>query len=296
MAVVSPTKISASAYANYRISHDYFHLRPERRDGQIIGDATDRTSDLQAIAEAKIAQLQAAVDARDRFLSIAAHELRNPMQPLVLQIGLLLKSARRGDAERVIEGLELLETIVARYVKRANVLLDVTRLAADRISLEPDSIDLAECVRKVVHGFTPMAAQAGCELRLSTPKTIPCVHDPMAIEQILENLISNAIKFGADQPIDVAIAVGGGRVALSVRDRGPGIAMEDQARIFAPFEKIMARAEGGGFGVGLWVVGRLVKEMDGTLDLDSSPGNGATFRVNLPLKKDNQDKDERTQS
>jgi two-component system, OmpR family, sensor kinase len=296
LAVVSVTKISAPEPANYRISRGYFHSRLKPRDRQIIGDATDQTSDLLAIAEAKIAQLQAALDARDRFLSIAAHELRNPMQPLVLQVGLLLKSARRGDADRVVEGLELLETIVARYVKRANVLLDVTRLAADRVALEPDSIDLAECVRKVVHGFTPMAAQAGCALRLSAPQTIPCVHDPMAIEQILENLISNAIKFGADQPIDVAIAVDGGRIALSVRDRGSGIAMEDQPRIFAPFEKVMARAEGGGFGVGLWVVGRLVKEMDGTIELDSSPGNGATFRVSLPLIRDNQDEDERTQS
>ena len=296
MAVVSLTKTAASESANYRISRDYFHSRLNPQGRQIIGAATDQTSDRLEIAEAKIAQLQLAVDARDRFLSIAAHELRNPMQPLVLQVGLLLKSARRGDAERVVEGLELLETIVSRYVKRANVLLDVTRLAADRISLEPDSIDLAECVRKVVVGFTPLAAQAGCELRLSAPQTIPCIHDPMAIEQILENLISNAIKFGADQPINVAIVAGGGHVVLSVRDRGPGIAMEDQARIFAPFEKVMARAEGGGFGVGLWVVGRLVKEMDGTIELDSSPGNGATFRVSLPLIKDNQDKDERTES
>ncbi len=218
------------------------------------------------------------------------------MQPLVLQVGLLLKAARRGDPERVVEGLELLEAIVARYVKRANVLLDVSRLAADRVSLEPDSIDLAECAGKIVNGFTPMAAQAGCELRLTAPETMRCVHDPMAIEQILENLISNAIKFGPGQPIDVAVEAKDEHIGLSVRDRGPGIAASDQARIFAPFEKVMARADGGGFGVGLWVVGRLVKEMDGTIELDSSPGNGATFRVSLPLIKDSQDKDEPTPS
>ena len=279
---------------NYSISRDYCLSRLETRDRRIIGNSTDQYSDLLAVAEARIAQLQEALDARDRFLSIAAHELRNPMQPLVLQVGLLLKSARRGDTGRVVEGLELLETIVSRYVKRANVLLDVTRLAADRISLEPASIDLAECVRKVVSGFMPMAAQAGCTLRLTAPRTMPCIHDPMAIEQILENLISNAIKFGPDQPIDVTVDLGGVGVALSVRDRGPGIPIEDQARIFAPFEKVMARADGGGFGVGLWVVGRLVMEMNGTIELDSSLGNGATFRVSLPLIKDNQDKDERS--
>jgi signal transduction histidine kinase len=289
LAVVSLTKSSAPEPANYRVSCDYFGSRLQLQGRQIIGDTTDQSSDFLAAAEAKIAQLQAAVDARDRFLSIAAHELRNPMQPLVLQVGLLLKAARRGDAEHLAEGLELLEAIVARYVKRANVLLDVTRLAADRVSLEPDSIDLAEYARKTVNGFVPMAEQAGCALRLTAPATVRCVLDPMAIEQILENLISNAIKFGSGRPIDVTVQATDALVALSVCDRGPGIDALDQARIFAPFEKVMARADGGGFGVGLWVVGRLVKEMGGAIELDSSPGNGATFRVSLPLIKDNRD-------
>ncbi len=283
IAIVSKAINSPLKSVNYSISRDYSYSRLETPGRRIIGNSTDQISDLLALAEARIAELQGALEARDRFLSTAAHELRNPMQPLVLQVGLLLKSARRGDADRVIEGLELLETMVARYVKRANVLLDVTRLAADRISLEPESIDLVECVRKVVSGFTPMAAQAGCALRLKAPRAIPCVHDPMALEQILENLISNAIKFGPDQPIDVTVGLSGFGVELSVCDRGPGVPVVDQARIFAPFEKVMARADGGGFGVGLWVVGRLVKEMGGMIELDSAPGNGSIFRVSLPL-------------
>lgn len=236
-----------------------------------------------AILEARILELEEALRARDRFLSIAAHELRNPMAPLVLQIGLMLKSARRGEMGRVVDGLEMLEVIIGRYVKRANVLLDFTRLAADRIELEPAHLDVADCVRVITAGYVAMAGQGGSELRVITPDTLTACVDPMAIEQILENLISNAIKFGSGKPIDIALQRDGDTMRITVRDYGPGISPEDQTRIFAPFEKVMARADGGGFGVGLWVVGRLVSEMGGRIELDSSLGNGASFAMILPL-------------
>ncbi len=230
-------------------------------------------------------ELEAALAARDRFLSIAAHELRNPMAPLVLQVGLLLKSARRGEAEKVIDGLEQLETIIDRYVKRANVLLDFTRLAADRIVLEPVGLDVAACVRGVTEGYKAMAAHGRAQLVVTTPDSLHATIDPLVIEQTLENLISNAIKFGAGKPIHVSLERDGADMRLSVEDRGPGIAPEDRDRIFAPFEKVMARADGGGFGVGLWVVGRLVAEAGGRVELDSSLGHGAKFSMILPLNQ-----------
>ena len=205
------------------------------------------------------------------------------MAPMVLQVGLLLKAARRGEMGRVIDGLEQLETIVARYVKRANVLLDFTRLAGDRLELEPVHLDVAEHVRAIAAGYVAMAGHGGSELRVITPKTLTASVDPMAIEQILENLLSNAIKFGSGQPIDITLMRDGSNMRLTVKDRGPGISPEDQTRIFAPFEKVMARADGGGFGVGLWVVGRLVAEMKGRIELDTALGNGATFILILPL-------------
>ncbi len=235
--------------------------------------------------EARIAQLEAALAARDRFLSIAAHELRNPMAPLVLQVGLLLKSARRGESEKVVDGLELLETIIDRYVKRANVLLDFTRLAADRIELEPVDLDVAACVRTIAAQYTAMAAHGRSPLVVDAPDSLHATIDPMVIEQTLENLISNAIKFGAGKPIAVSLERRGADMCLSVEDRGSGIAAEDRERIFAPFEKVMARADGGGFGVGLWVVGRLVAEAGGRIELDSSLGNGAKFSMILPLNQ-----------
>lgn len=248
---------------------------------------TDLTTQLPSLAPAvvedRILELEEALRARDRFLSIAAHELRNPMAPLVLQVGLLLKSARRGETARVIDGPEQLEIIIGRYVKRANVLLDFTRLANDRAALEPVRLDIAAHIRAVAAGYVAMAGHGGSELRIISPESLTAFIDPMAVEQILENLISNAIKFGSGQPIDITLMRDADTMRLTIKDRGPGISAEDQTRIFAPFEKVMARADGGGFGVGLWVVGRLVAEMKGRIELDSSLGNGATFAVILPL-------------
>ncbi len=240
--------------------------------------------------EATIAGLREKLAARDRFLSIAAHELRNPMAPLVLQVGLLLKSAERGELSRVVEGLKLLETIIARYVKRANVLLDVTRLASDRLTLEPVMMDIGAQVAEIVAGFGPIAANVDSELRVTVPEPVVGRLDRMAIEQIVENLVSNAIKFGPGKPVAVTVRREHDKVRIAVKDQGPGIPPEDQQRIFAPFETVIARADGGGFGVGLWVVNRLAAAMGGAVELDSAGGKGATFSVILPLNKDQDEK------
>lgn len=242
-----------------------------------------------AVAEARVLELEDALRARDRFLSIAAHELRNPMAPLVLQVGLLLKAAERGEMGRVVDGLEQLEIFVGRYVKRANVLLDFTRLAADRIKLDPVRVDIAESIRTIAASYVAMASHGGSELRVVAPDTLTARADPIAIEQIMENLISNAIKFGSGKPINIGLRREEGDMRITVRDYGPGISPQDQTRIFAPFETVMARADGGGFGVGLWVVGRLVAEMGGRIELHSSLGNGAAFAIVLPLNDRNDD-------
>jgi signal transduction histidine kinase len=240
------------------------------------------SSDSVESLEARLLRAEQALAARDRFLSIAAHELRNPMAPLVLQVGRLLKAARQGDADRVIDGLQWLEMAISRYVKRANVLLDVSRLAADRLTLEPARFDLADWVRQIAQGMAPLAEHGGSPLILSLPDTLFGVWDRTAVEQIVENLLSNALKFGPAKPVEVSLEDGSGEIRLSVADHGPGIAPADQKRIFAAFETIIARAEGGGFGVGLWVVGRLVRAMGGAVALDSLPGRGARFTVTLP--------------
>jgi len=107
--------------------------------------------------------------------------------------------------------------------------------------------------------------------------------DPVAAEQVAENLVSNAIKFGAGKPVTIALRSDGRTARLAVRDRGIGISAQDRARIFGRFERAVANREQGGFGVGLWLVNRLVVAMGGTVAVESAPGEGSTFTVALPI-------------
>jgi len=241
--------------------------------------------DTEARLRARIAELEQSLQARDEFLSIAAHELRNPMHSLLLQVSAALQMARQQGAGPLARRLERVQHIVDRYVKRASLLLDVGRMNATRMQPQVESVDFAEVVREVVESYSPEAAFNRSPLSVSTPATLPGRWDRLALEQIVSNLISNAIKFGAGAPIDVSLE---GKqdtsVQFEVHDRGIGIADVDQERIFGRFERL-ASAPGhpAGAGVGLWLVRGLVETHGGTISVRSEPAKGATFTVVLPL-------------
>ncbi len=155
-----------------------------------------------------------------------------------------------------------------------------------RLDLAP--ADLCQIVQEGAESFRPIVEHAGSLLTVSVPEgTVIRVCDRLALEQILDNLISNAIKYAAGQPIEVSLfekAVER-HVVLQVRDQGPGISPESQARIFERFERAVRPGEhGGGFGVGLWIVRQLAEAMGGSVSISSRPNKGATFIVTLPLK------------
>jgi two-component system, OmpR family, sensor kinase len=233
----------------------------------------------------QIDELREAVRARDEFISIAAHELRNPMSPILMQVEMLRHAAERGDdRERLAAGLTRLESLVHRYVSRATTLLDVSRISAGKLLLAPSEVDLPDLVRRVAKPLARMAERSGSRMELALPDSVTGVWDPLAVEQVVENLVTNAIKFGAAQPIDVALAVSEDEqsVVLTVRDRGVGISPEDRTRLFDRFEQTATGRSQGGFGVGLWLVGRLVAAMGGSIEVESAPGTGSTFAVTLP--------------
>jgi signal transduction histidine kinase len=237
---------------------------------------------------AAVAELRAAVRARDDFIAIAAHELRNPMTPIAGQIQLLLAAARRGGAPQpqVVIGLERLEAAVRHYIRRATTLLDISRASSGQLRLEPALVDVSALVRETAQGYALLAARAGCPLRLDVPDGVAATLDRLAVEQVLDNLISNALRFGAGKPIDVRLTAGGDGLALAVRDRGAGLSEADRARIFGRFEQAVGQRRHGGFGIGLWLVYRLVSAMGGDVAVESRPGEGATFVVRLPLRMD----------
>ncbi len=237
----------------------------------------------------EVAQLRESVHVRDEFISIAAHELRNPMTPLLMTVQSMRRMAEREPEipEQLLTGLVRLDRVVLHYINRCNSLLDISRLSSDRFRIEWAEVDLAALVRSTVEELLPYAERAGSTIDLAAPKILLGVWDELAVRQIAENLLSNAIKYGAGHPIIVSLTIeqeseNRESTLLEVRDLGIGISAADQARIFAPFERAVTRQQQPGFGLGLWVVGRLVAALGGTVQVFSDSGQGSIFSVRLP--------------
>jgi two-component system, OmpR family, sensor kinase len=252
-------------------------------DPRVQGSLPDNEVRLRA----RIAELEQALRVRDEFLSIAAHELRNPMHSLLLQVSAAVQVARQQGANPLVRRLERVQQIVDRYVKRASLLLDVGRMNATRTLPQLESVDLAEVVREVVESYAPEAAFNRSVMHVELPASLLGRWDRLALEQIVSNLISNAIKFGAGAPIDVTLAMENKEepcVRFEVRDRGIGIADVDQERIFGRFERLSSQpGHPVGAGVGLWLVRGLVESHGGSISVHSAAAQGATFVVVLPL-------------
>ena len=238
----------------------------------------------EAELRSQIGQLQTAVQARDAFIALVAHELRNPMTPIRGQVELLQTLARNeGASHRLVERLARLQLAVESYIRRATTMLETTRLAAGHLRLSPAQLNLSALVHELVETYRPAATRAGCALQAAVEEDITGSWDRVALEQVTENLLSNALKYGAGAPVDVSLATDNTKVRLIVRDQGPGIADEHQQRIFAPFEQVALGSERrAGFGIGLWVVRQLVEAMDGSIEVASVAGEGSAFTVHLP--------------
>jgi signal transduction histidine kinase len=262
--------------------------RPPPGTGR-AGRPANRASNPEQVAalQRRIADLEGQLQARDNFLAIAAHELRNPMTPISARLELLLAKARGASQSlpsAIVQGLERLEQLVDAYVRRATILLDIARFSSGNLRLHNTEVNLSAVVRQVVANLTPLAERAGSRIGLAVEEGVTGHCDAMALEQILENLLSNAIRYGAGRPIEVTLSGNGSSARLAVCDRGLGIAEVDQAQIFERFHNLRRPGPKGGFGVGLWVARQLVQALDGEISVASAPGEGSTFTVRLPLQ------------
>ncbi|WP_428484312.1 sensor histidine kinase [Rhodopila sp.] len=230
-------------------------------------------------------ELAEAVAARDTFIAVAAHELRNPMTPMIGQIDLLLSGVRAGKyaPDQIEQRLERIRQVMSHYIKRAAILLNVSRITSGRLALEHGACDLAALVRTVVETYAAAALHAGSPIEVDAPASLSGTWDRLAMEQIVDNLVSNAIKYGGRGPVRVCAEALGDTISLQVRDFGPGIAMKDRSRIFQRFERAVGAEESrSGFGIGLWVVRQLIEAMKGTITVDDARGGGSVFTVILP--------------
>jgi PAS domain S-box-containing protein len=224
-----------------------------------------------------------AVALRDEFLSVASHELRTPVTSLQLAVQSALTIGAEAPAGFLRHALESSERQTRRLGRLVDALLDVSRIQAGRLELQREPTDLALIAREVTSLLDADARRAGCPVRVESEGPVVGHWDKARLDQVITNLLSNAIKYGAGAPIAITVRKLDGRARLTVRDQGIGLSPSERGRIFERFERAVSAKHYGGLGLGLYIVRRIVDAHGGQIAVESAPGAGAQFVVELPL-------------
>jgi PAS domain S-box-containing protein len=256
-------------------------------DAALLDDLARRAA--QAIENARLyGEAQAAVAVRDEFLSIASHELRTPLTALRLA----MENMRRVAAPQTLASLppQYVERVLAtaerqgqRLEKLVSALLDVSRIHMGRLDLDVEEMDLGAAVQEALGAVEDEAAQSGSAIEVRG-EPVRGYWDRLRVSQVVTNLLANAVKYGAGKPVTVEYGGRGDAAFLRVRDGGIGIDPSDQPHIFERFERAVSSRNYGGLGLGLYIVKRIVEAHGGTIQVESQPGEGATFSLELPTR------------
>lgn len=223
---------------------------------------------------------QEALQARDEFLAIAAHEIRGPITSIHLAVQNLQKLELPERAKlKVLEVIERQDRRLARFVDE---LLDLGRIRTGRFHFTFEEVDLGTVVRDAAARLGAEVAKSGSSLSITTDGRPVGQWDRFRLDQVVTNLLSNAIKFGLGKPIEITVRAHEGRATLAMRDQGVGIPPGMQEQIFKPFERAVSSRHYGGLGLGLYIVRTIVEGLGGKVRVESNRDAGSTFTVELP--------------
>jgi PAS domain S-box-containing protein len=238
---------------------------------------------------ARTVRAQEDLRGRDEFIAEAAHELRTPLMALQLNLHGISRSLKSAVEEIAAEGSAQMRRGVERSLRQTEHLarlierlLDVSRVARGQFALAVEKLDLSAVAKDVVDSMREAAARAGSELLFHAAGIAEGAWDRTRVREVVENLISNAIKYGEGHPVNVVVEPLGATVRIRVTDHGVGIPHEDVERIFERFERGGAKPDRGSLGLGLYVTRRIVLAHGGMISVTSEPGEGSTFVVELP--------------
>ena len=235
-------------------------------------------------------ELEQAVRMRDDFMSVVAHEVRTPLNGLILETQLRKMHLARGDAaaftlDKMHAMVDRDERQIKSLIRLIEDMLDVSRIRTGKLSIRPNRFDLVQLMNNLLQNFAPQVEAAESSVTLTANQPVVGNWDEFRIEQVMSNLLTNALRYGAKSPIDVRVYNQDGQAWVEVQDRGIGISEENQQRIFQQFERVSAKAVVAGLGLGLFISEQIVAAHGGSITVESRIGEGALFRVCLPLQE-----------
>lgn len=226
-----------------------------------------------------------AIELRDTFLSVASHELKTPLTSIYLQFEILKRTTLKtsDNDQKVLHLFDRFQSQLERLTRLINELLDVTRIASGKMKLHSEKMDLDRLVSDICANFESEAMQKCSPITQDIQDKITGVWDSHRIEQVIMNLVSNAIKYGNKKPIIVSVLKADRWAMVKIKDHGMGIAPEDQGRIFQRFERAIDSNSISGLGLGLFICKEIMLRHGGDIKVESHLGEGSTFTLRLPL-------------
>lgn len=232
-------------------------------------------------------ELRKAISARDEFVSISSHELKTPLTSLKLKTQFFLRKLNQNkeiSLEEIYKFSDGLEQQISRLTRLVDDMLDISRLRSGKFNLSKQKTNFCQLVSEVLERIKPQFIEAGYqEPVLKNLNEAYGFWDPLRIEQVISNLLTNAIRYGEGKPVFLEVKIIGNNVQLSVQDHGAGISEEQKERIFNRFERLTEVHESTGLGLGLFLSQRIIIAHQGRIWVESEINKGSTFYFSLPL-------------
>ena len=233
-------------------------------------------------------ELEHAVRMRDDFMSIVSHEVRTPLNGLILETQLRKMHLARNNAsaftmDKMHAMVERDERQIQSLIRLIEDMLDVSRIRTGKLSIRPGEFDLSRAVANLLEVFSPQISAAQSSVNFTADQPVVGQWDEFRIEQVISNLLTNALRYGAKKPIDVAVYTEDDFAVVAVRDNGIGISKDNQQRIFQQFERVSGSHVVAGLGLGLFISEQIVAAHNGKITVQSELGEGALFTIHLPL-------------
>lgn len=248
---------------------------------RMIGAMQDET-----IRNKQLLEVQRAISARDEFLSIASHELKTPVTSMLLQMQMLRRKMEKGekiDSDYVLRINQLALRQCKHLTSLIDDMLDVSRISSGKMNFNFDDIELDHVVKGAMETFSINLEEQNISVESKIEKGIKIKGDVFRLEQVVYNLLTNALKYGLGKPIFIHVFHEKNFGVIEVKDHGMGISKENLARIFDRFERVISATNITGLGLGLFISKEIILSHEGYLSVDSKVGEGSTFTVRFPL-------------